>query len=109
MQAVRHHQPVEALRDPGSADLSSHVDFSQVREACRAGGADFAGPVEQGKFLIDLGIEERAGALSRGATLGQRRDVESALSRLIGPAEMGTLFKVASLLPPGTPNLAGFG
>ena len=109
LQAVRHHQPVEVLRDPGLADLSSHVDFSQIREACRAAGADFAGPVEQGRFLIDLGIEERAGALSRGATLGQRRDIESALRRLIGSAEMGTLFKVAGLLPPGTPDLAGFG
>ncbi len=37
-------------RTRGSADLSSHVDCSQIREACRAGGADFAGPVEQGRF-----------------------------------------------------------
>ena len=109
LQAVRDHRRVNPLADPGLADLSSHVDFSQIREACEAGGASLVGPVDQGRFLFELGIEERASALKHGAPQGQRRDIDSAMRRLIGPTEMGTLFKVAALLPPEAPEPAGFG
>ena len=109
LQAVRDHRRVNPLIDPGLADLSSHVDFSQLRAASETGGASFAGPVDQGRFLFELGIEERASALKQGASLGQCRDIDSAMRRLIGPTEMGTLFKVAALLPPGSPEPAGFG
>jgi NADH dehydrogenase [ubiquinone] 1 alpha subcomplex assembly factor 7 len=109
LQAVRDHRRVNPLIDPGLADLSSHVDFSQLRAASEIGGVTFAGPVDQGRFLFELGIEERASALKQGASLGQCRDIDSAMRRLIGPTEMGTLFKVAALLPPGSPDPAGFG
>ena len=109
LQAVRDHRRVNPLIDPGLVDLSSHVDFSQIRDACNAGGATFTGPVDQGRFLFDLGIEERAAALKNGASTSQSRDIDGAMRRLIGPTEMGTLFKVAALLPPGAPGPAGFG
>ena len=109
LQAVRDHSRVNPLSDPGLADLSSHVDFSQIRGAGEAGGASFAGPVDQGRFLFDLGIEERAAALKRGASQGQCRDIDTAMRRLIGPTEMGTLFKVAALLSPEVPDPPGFG
>jgi NADH dehydrogenase [ubiquinone] 1 alpha subcomplex assembly factor 7 len=109
LQAVRDHRHVDPLADPGLADLSSHVDFSQIRDAAEDGGALFVGPVDQGRFLFGLGIEDRASALKRGGSEGQHRDIDGAMRRLIGTTEMGTLFKVAALLPPGTPDPAGFG
>ena len=109
LQAVRDHRRVDPLADPGLADLSSHVDFSQIRDAAEDGGALFVGPVDQGRFLFGLGIEERASTLKRGGSEGQHRDIDGAMRRLIGTTEMGTLFKVAALLPPGTPDPAGFG
>jgi NADH dehydrogenase [ubiquinone] 1 alpha subcomplex assembly factor 7 len=109
LQAVRDHHRVNPLVDPGLADLSSHVDFSRIRAACETGGATFVGPVDQGRFLFELGIEERATALKRGASQGQARDIDAAMRRLIGPTEMGTLFKVAAMLSPDAPDVAGFG
>lgn len=109
LQAVRDHRRVDPLTGPGLADLSSHVDFSQIRDAAEDGGALFVGPVGQGRFLFELGIEKRASALKRGGSDVQRRAIDGAMCRLIGPKEMGTLFKVAAVLPRGTPNPAGFG
>ena len=59
---------MDPLADPGLADLSSHVDFSQIRDAAEDGGALFVGPVDQGRFLFGLGIEDRASALKRGGS-----------------------------------------
>jgi NADH dehydrogenase [ubiquinone] 1 alpha subcomplex assembly factor 7 len=108
LQAVRDHQPADPLRDPGRADLSSHVDFSEMRRAARTGGAEFHGPVDQGNFLTALGINQRATGLRRNATTAQRRDIENAVHRLIDPKEMGTLFKVAAIMRPEAPTPAGF-
>ena len=47
-------------------------------------------------------------ALAAGATSTQRSDLESALNRLIGDAQMGTLFKVLAFAPQGMPAPAGF-
>lgn len=98
LQAVRDHEPVDVLRDPGLADLSSHVDFSALRHSARAGGAEFHGPVEQGRFLETLGINQRSARLQRSANEMQRQDIENAVHRLIDPEEMGTLFKVAAIV-----------
>ena len=108
LQAVRDHRPADPLGDPGRADLSSHVDFSEMRRAARTGGAKFHGPVDQGNFLTALGINQRATGLRRNATPAQRRDIENAVHRLIDPKEMGTLFKVAAIMRPEAPTPAGF-
>jgi len=109
LQAVLEHRRVDPLAEPGLADLSSHVDFSQSRAIAEANGAAFRGPVDQGRFLFELGIHERATALKGGASPTQRRDIDAAMRRLIAPSEMGTLFKVAALLPPGAEDPPGFG
>ena len=67
----------------------------------------------QGDFLRNLGIELRAGQLRQRATTAQRRDIDTALHRLIDPSEMGTLFKVLAVCdrdlaaPPGLDSTAG--
>ena len=108
LQAVRAHQKVDLLADPGSADISAHVDFSQIRSAAEAAGGDFHGPVGQGDFLSALGIGERTRALQENATSDKAESVRAAQHRLIAPEEMGTLFKAAAILPPGQPVPAGF-
>jgi NADH dehydrogenase [ubiquinone] 1 alpha subcomplex assembly factor 7 len=112
LQAVRRHKYHDILADPGEADLTAHVDFAALADAARPHVA-IHGPVTQGAFLKDLGIEIRARQLSQRATEGQRQDIESALHRLIDPAEMGTLFKVLAMSdrglapPPGLENDVG--
>jgi NADH dehydrogenase [ubiquinone] 1 alpha subcomplex assembly factor 7 len=108
LRAVSHHFPVAALAQPGSADLSAHVDFASFCEAAGSAGADTFGPVTQGRFLEALGAEARLATLSLRATPAQRSGLESGLRRLMDPGEMGDLFKVVALTSPGLPQPAGF-
>ena len=71
------------LDDPGSADLSAHVDFAAFADAARSAGATVWGPVPQGRFLVALGAEARLAGLSARASPAQRALLDSGLRRLI--------------------------
>ena len=108
LQAVRRHDHHPVLDDPGEADISARVDFSTLARVADEAGAETFGPVNQGDFLVALGIETRAETLSRNATEKQRADITQALERLVGPGEMGCLFKVLAIAPRNAPPPAGF-
>jgi NADH dehydrogenase [ubiquinone] 1 alpha subcomplex assembly factor 7 len=108
LAAVRRHAPAALLDAPGECDLSAHVDFAAFAAAARAAEANVHGPVGQGRFLVALGAERRLAALCARATPAQRRELQAGLARLIGPEQMGTLFKVVALGSPGMPAPTGF-
>jgi NADH dehydrogenase [ubiquinone] 1 alpha subcomplex assembly factor 7 len=108
LAALRRHAAAGVLDDPGSADLSAHVDFGAFAAAAQAPGAVVQGPVAQGRFLAALGAEARLAKLSAGASEAQRGALTGGLERLIDPAQMGNLFKVLALTSPGLPAPAGF-
>ncbi|MBX3508118.1 MAG: SAM-dependent methyltransferase [Parvibaculum sp.] len=108
LQALRHHRFADPFDAPGEADITAHVDFEALAHAVRRGGAAAHGPVEQGPFLIALGIAARAERLARNAADPQKREIETALARLTGAEEMGSLFKVLGITPPGAGAPAGF-
>jgi SAM-dependent MidA family methyltransferase len=115
LQALRHHQYADPLKDPGQADLTAHVDFSGLARAAVRAGASSYGPVTQGRFLSELGIFDRAEQLARNANPKQKQGIALALDRLVrdGPASgaqasMGELFKVLSVTSPGLHAPPGF-
>ena len=108
LQAVRSHEPVDVLATLGEADVTAHVDFAALAQVVKQAGGKAHGPVTQGAFLSALGIEQRAKALMVKATPEQARDIEAATVRLIGPDEMGTLFKVAAWTGPMDAPPPGF-
>ena len=108
LQAVRRHAAHDVLEEPGSADLTAHVDFATLARAATDAGARAHGPVCQGHLLETLGIAARAETLRRGATPARAREIDAALHRLTDAAEMGTLFKALALTEPGFGPPAGF-
>ncbi|HEY2890281.1 MAG TPA: SAM-dependent methyltransferase [Dongiaceae bacterium] len=108
LQAVRQHQPVDVLADPGSADLSAHVDFAGLLGAATSAGAAAHGPLPQGEFLQRLGLDARAASLKARATPAQAREIDAARRRLLDAREMGTLFKAMALSSPSLPVPPGF-
>lgn len=108
LQAVRAHDYAPVLENPGAADLTAHVDFNALATAVHTADAICWGPIDQGAFLRRLGIEARAATLAGAATPAQKADIEIARERLIGDAQMGTLFKVLAIGSRGTLPPAGF-
>ena len=111
LQAMRDHKFVDPLEDPGEADLTTHVDFAALARAARSTGAHVHGPVTQGAFLRQIGIERRAEALMRNATIPQQMEIRSSLNRLTSEeklTDMGRLFKAIAVTRPNVPALPGF-
>ena len=108
LQAMKRHRRHGVLDDPGSADLTAHVDFSALAAAARREGTNVFGPLHQGLFLKALGIEERADALRRNATAEQVQAIDAALRRLTGAHGMGALFKALTIAHPALGTPPGF-
>ena len=108
LQAVRRHASHDVLSDPGTADLTCHVDFAALAQAAGDAGAAAHGPVAQGAFLERIGIAARAARLMEEATPPQREDIRTARLRLTQSDQMGTLFKALALTPTGLGPPAGF-
>ncbi|MBR9764532.1 MAG: class I SAM-dependent methyltransferase [Rhodobacteraceae bacterium] len=99
LQALRHKAPADPFEAPGQADLTAHVDFAEIARAALPASATRL--ETQGVFLERLGITARAQALAKGLS-GAALDAHiAAHRRLTHPEEMGTLFKILALTPPG--------
>ncbi len=81
-----HRSDADPLEDPGSKDISAHVNFTGLALAAQESGLECLGYTSQGRFLINCGI---APLLSH-ASLAERTMAQ----RLIHEHEMGELFKV---------------
>jgi SAM-dependent MidA family methyltransferase len=97
-------------------DISADVDFTALAEAALGAslGVEVHGPVEQGAFLLSMGIKERAEVLMKG--LGneeKKKGVEGAWRRLVdrGGSGMGKVYKVMAIVPEsgGKRRPVGFG
>jgi SAM-dependent MidA family methyltransferase len=98
LQAMRGHASADPLEVPGGADITAHVDFAAMAAAARQAGAEVDGPLEQGPFLLSLGLAERAERLmastpARAVEIATQRDRLTEMT----PTGMGRLFKVLAL------------
>jgi NADH dehydrogenase [ubiquinone] 1 alpha subcomplex assembly factor 7 len=106
LQAVKSHAFADVLDEPGDADISAHVNFGVLGDAARADGLAVPPIVNQGDFLIRLGLGERAKALAL-ANPKEAANIARAIERLTSPQQMGSLFKVFCAHSPGL-RPAGF-
>jgi Uncharacterized conserved protein len=116
LRGIRQHQKVPPLSSPGKVDVSADVDFTALAEAAidASEGVEVHGPVEQGDFLLSMGIEERAKQLLKNIKDEERRkNLESGWKRLVekGGGGMGKIYKVLAIIPEneGRRRPVGFG
>ncbi|TAQ86279.1 hypothetical protein B7494_g5400 [Chlorociboria aeruginascens] len=117
LRGIRGHRRVSPLSSPGMVDLSADVDFTALADAAldASPGVEIHGPVEQGTFLLSMGIKERAEILIKG--LGndeeKRKRIESSWKRLVdkGGSGMGKVYKAMAIVPEagGKRRPVGFG
>jgi SAM-dependent MidA family methyltransferase len=103
----RHHAHSDPFFLPGLQDITSHVDFSAVAAAGRAGGLELVGYTSQAQFLVNCGITD---VMSRTPAEDGTKFLPLAnqANRLMNPAEMGELFKVIALARGFAAPLDGF-
>ncbi len=108
LQAVaRHATGLDPLAEPGSRDLTAHVDFAALAETARAAGAAAFGPIPQGVLLQRLGLATRAAMLAQ-ARPRLAREILSGAERLLAPERMGRLFKALAVCDPALGTPPGF-
>lgn len=108
VQAVRAHKFAGIFDTPGLCDLTAHVDFENIARLAGEDEVAVHGPVTQGAFLKNLGIEVRAARLMAGANPAQADSLRAGLARLIDTEQMGNLFKVIALCNDPSITPAGF-
>jgi SAM-dependent MidA family methyltransferase len=89
----RHRFHGDPFFMPGLQDITAHVDFSAMARAAEQGGCEVIGYTTQAYFLISCGLAVLVSAGDPTRTLSKLKGT-SAVHRLIGPSEMGELFKV---------------
>lgn len=99
-QAVSGHQKTDPLAAPGLADLTVHADFPSVAAAALVTGAETTAIVSQRRFLLALGLAERAQAL-QGVRPDAAPVIARQMARLVDEDQMGRLFKVLCIHSPG--------
>ncbi|WP_244487453.1 MULTISPECIES: class I SAM-dependent methyltransferase [unclassified Aureimonas] len=99
LQAVKAHRFVDPLAEPGSADITSHVDFRALARRFGEAGLSLSPLATQGELLLSLGLLERAGRLGAGRPEAEQDALRAAVQRLAGqgPGEMGALFKALAV------------
>ena len=108
LQAVRDHKYCDVLANAGDADLTAHVDFAALGSHAENAGARIYGPVPQGAFLTELGIETRTNQLAANAGARATTLLKTGCHRLIAADSMGMLFKVMALTNDADAAPAGF-
>ncbi|KAG1463980.1 hypothetical protein G6F56_005177 [Rhizopus delemar] len=96
LRAIKNHEIIHPMRDPGTADLSADVDFSFLKQVIKE-RSDISsyGPITQTNFLQSLGIQARVEKLFRNAKSSEsRKAILDGAERLMDPEAMGRIYKV---------------
>ena len=107
-QGIKDNKPINPLSDPGFVDLTSHVNFKDIKLQAKKNNINFYGPNTQNLFLEEMGAIQRLRILERNAKDHQRKDLRIGLNRLMNDKKMGNLFKVIALSSKNFPSLEGF-
>ncbi|GAA4662392.1 class I SAM-dependent methyltransferase [Bartonella pachyuromydis] len=93
LQALSKHEFRDIFDAPGEHDLTSHVGFFFLKKIALEQGC-FAEILEQGDFLLKMGLLERARQLGIDKSTTLQDKIRQDVERLAGPDQMGRLFKV---------------
>lgn len=89
----RHHVIHNPFDFIGLADLTAHVNFTDIAQAGTDAGLDLTGYLPQSHFLLNLGITELLAQVGKTDSPAYIREA-AAVQKLIDQHEMGELFKV---------------
>ena len=108
LQSVRKHNYFHLLNEPGSADITHHINYKLFIEIFKKNKLETNKIVTQSEFLHKLGIVERATILSKNISFKAKADMFYRLKKLLDYNQMGSLFKVLMAQKKGRKFKLGF-
>ncbi len=106
LQAMRNHIYEDIFATPAHADLTWHINFTEV---CDILGQHATPVADMSLFLTELGLPIRAEQAHRAAaTSEQKEHIEQTTRRLLDPNMMGHHFKVIGWRSNKQQQLSGF-
>jgi NADH dehydrogenase [ubiquinone] 1 alpha subcomplex assembly factor 7 len=108
LQSIIRHKKNSLLKNLGSADITSLVNFKLLNEYFIKKKLKVKKVVTQKFFLEKMGIVERANILSKKMSFSEQANLYLRLKRLLGAKLMGNLFKVMFAYKFKKNNFIGF-
>ena len=94
LQSVKKHKKNNLLENIYKADITHLINFNFFKQKIRNLEISSINLTTQRKFLLKMGILERAEIISKNMPFSKKSDIYFRLKRLIDKKQMGTLFKV---------------
>ena len=94
IQAVSNHKYSNILNKFGKSDITHNISFYLMEKIIKKFGKYNLNITNQNKFLIKLGILQRAEILTKNMPFSKKVDIYFRIKRLIDKNQMGNLFKV---------------
>ena len=108
LQSVIKNKKNELLQNLGKADITSHVNFSLLKEFFLKNKCKVKKVISQKEFLIKMGINSRAEIIAKKMKFRDQANLYLRLKRLLSPKLMGELFKVILVYKCKNTNYFGF-
>ena len=94
LQAVSKHKYCNVLKGFRNSDITYNLSFNLINKLIKKLGPCSSLSTTQKKFLIKLGILDRAEILSKNIKFSEKADIYFRIKRLTDESQMGDLFKV---------------
>jgi len=94
LQAISKHKFANILENIGKVDITHNINFDLFKKFTKQKSGLKSDLTTQKKFLLNMGIKERAEIISKNRNFSQKADIYYRLKRLIDEKQMGNLFKV---------------
>ncbi len=94
LQAIYNKKYSDVLKNIGNSDITHSINYNLFRKITENFKKISINFTTQKKFLIKIGIKQRAEILSKNKPFKQKADIYYRLQRLIDDKQMGSLFKV---------------
>ena len=105
----KHNPSNDPYARIGRQDMTSHIDFTSLKQAGEAAGLKTVGLVSQSDFLTNLGIGEALPARSDELSMEERVARRRAVTELIDPAGLGRIKVLLQAKSIHVSHLSGLG
>ena len=94
LRSISKHKFNDVLKNFGKSDITYNINFNLLKKIFRKFNLKICGTANQGTFLKNLGILQRADILSKKLPFSKKINIYYRVKKLINTQSMGKLFKV---------------